>query len=216
MINSKSTYLAFIAVLLSPMAANADLINWEFNGVINEATGSSSSSVGDTFRVVVGFDTDATLIQAQTGGRFGAGTRYEYDASGVSFHVSLQGQPDQWITPVAGGVNLLWLRDNSADRSCCEFAEVDGLTFALLDANGFGVSIILRGSILDIFNSGDLPFDPDPRLLDLEITAFQWIVEDGTTIGAISSITRVPEPGTLALLGIGLAGMGLAGRRRKV
>lgn len=213
---ARSAYLTLIAVLLSPMVANADLISWEFTGQISVASGSSSSSVGDLFRVVVGFDTDATLVQAQTGGIFGAGTRYEYDGSGVSFHVSLQGQADQSITPFGEGLDFIWLRDNSADRACCEFDEVDGLTFALLDANAFGVSIILRGSILDIFSGGELPTNPDPRLLDLEIAAFQWTVEDGLTIGEISSITRVPEPGTLALLAIGLLGMGFAGFRRRV
>ena len=215
MTKTRSTYLAALAVMLSPMVANADLITWDFNGQITVADGSSSSSIGDDFRILVSFDTNALLERAQTGGRFGAGTRYEYDASGVSFLVSLEDQADQLITPVSGGFNLLWLRDNSEDRSCCEFPQVDGLTFALLDANGYGVSIILRGSILDIFNGGQLPTDPDPRLVDLEIAVFQWSVEDGLTTGNITSISRVPEPGTLALLGIGLLGMGAA-RRRKV
>jgi hypothetical protein len=215
MTKTRSICLALLTVLLSPMAANADLITWEAGGLISEVDGSSSSEVGDEFRVLINFDTNALLERAQTGGRFGAGTRYEYGASGVSFLVSLEDQADQLITPVGGGINLLWLRDNSADRDCCEFDEVDGLTFALLDADGYGLSIILRGSILDIFNNGDLPTDPDPRLVDLEIAVFQWTAEDWSAIGNVSSISRVPEPGTLALLGIGLFGMGLA-RRKKV
>ena len=214
MTKSRNLLLALLAVLLSPMAANAGLITWEFNGEITEVNGSSSSSLGDIFRVVVDFDANAVLERAQTGGRFGDGTRYEYDGSAMSFLVSLEGQADQSFSPIAGGLNLLWLRDNSADRSCCEAPEVDGLTFALLDADAFGVSVILRGSILDIFNNGDLPTYPDPRLVDLEIAAFQWATADGSTIGRISSIRRIPEPGTLALLGIGLLGMGLARRSR--
>lgn len=215
MTRTRSTFLALLAILLSPMAANAGLVTWQVDGLISEVDGSSSSTVGDEFRVLVNFDTNALLEIAQTGGRFGAGTRYEYDASGVSFLVSLENQADQVITPIVGGINLLWLRDNSADRDCCEPPEVDGLTFALLDDQGYGVSIILRGSILDIFNNGDLPTDPDPRLVDLEIAAFQWVVDDGFTSGDVLSINRVPEPGTLALLGIGLFGIGLSRRRKK-
>ena len=120
------------------------------------------------------------------------------------------------ITPFAGGFNLLWLRDNSADRSADEFDEVDGLTFALFDADGFGISIVLRGSDLDIFNNGDLPTDPDPGLVNLEIAVAQWSSEDGFAGGDISSIVRVPEPGTLLLLGAGLAGIGIGRRKKRV
>ena len=216
MTKTKSAYLALLAVLLSPMAANAVPITWEFTGEFNEVSGSPGVSLGEMFRVLVNFDTDAALLRAQTGGRFDPGTRYEYDASAVSFLVSLPGHADQLITPFGDGTDLLWLRDNSGDRAIDEFPEVDGLTFALFDINNIGASIILRGSILDLFNSGALPTNPDPRLLDLEITAFQWLTADGFATGDISSINRVPEPGTLALFGLGLAAMRLSRRRKKI
>jgi len=215
MTRTKSAYLALLAIMLSPMAANAIPITWEFTGQIDEVSGSPGVAIDDMFRVLVSFDTDAELLLAQTGVRFEPGTRYEYDASAVSMLVSLPGHADQLITPFGDGIDLLWLRDNSGDRSVDEFPEVDGLTFALNDINSIGASIILRGSILDIFNNGDLPTDPDPRLVDLEIARFQWFTNEGSAFGEVASISRVAEPGTLALLGIGLFGMGLA-RSKKV
>ena len=213
---TKSMYLAVLFVLLSPMAANAVPITWEITGDVDDVDGTPPAALGDMFRVLINFDTDAALNIARTGGRFDPGTRYEYEASAMSFLVSLEGQPDQLITPIIGGFNLLWLRDNSGDRACCEGSEVDGLSFAILDADGFGFSAIFRGDILDIFDGGDLPTTPDPRLLDLSISTFQIVMADGFASGDIDSISRVPEPGTLALFGLGLAAMGLSRRRKKI
>jgi hypothetical protein len=213
---TKSTFLALVAALLLPMAANAVPITWEITGEIDDVDGTSPAALGDMFRVLINFDTDASLNIAQTGGRFDPGTRYQYDASGLSFLVSLEGQLDQLITPIAGGINLLWLRDNSGDRFLGgEPPEVDGLSFAILDADAYGFSPIFRGDILDIFTGGDLPTTPDQRLLDLAISAFQITTADGFASGRVDTISRVPEPGTLALFGLGLAGMGLSRRRKK-
>ena len=46
-------------------------------------------------------------------------------------------------------------------------------------------------------------------------TFFAYSTGIDTFSGAGEFTTRVPEPGTIALLGIGLAGMGLARRRKK-
>jgi hypothetical protein len=179
-------------MVLGPMSVNAEPVTWEITGEIDEIDGSPGVSIGDGFSVLVSFDSDASLVRAQTGGRFDPGTRYEYDASAVSLLVSLGSLPDQLITPFGDGTDLLWLRDNSGDRSCCEFDEVDGLTFALLDINSVGASIIFRGSILDLFNGGGLPTDPDPRLLDLEIAAFQMTFDDGFAIGRVDAFLPLP------------------------
>lgn len=209
---ARSAYLTLITILLSPVVANADPITWEFSGLI-ENTDRAGVNAGEAFSVQVNFDTDASLLTTQTGGVFDPGARYEYDPSGMSFVVNLPGLIDAVFTPGAGA-NALWLRDNSGDRQCCEPAVVDGLTFQLQGADFLVQAGIFRGSILDIFDGPGLPSTPDPRLVDLEISGFYLGNGDGFASGRILSIAAVPEPGTLALFGIGLFGMGLARRRK--
>ena len=214
MTRTKSTYLALLAVLLSPVVAQADLVTWEFSGLIGD-TDRLGVNIADAFSVQVNFDTDASLLTTRTGGRFDPGARYEYDPSGMSFVVNLPGLIDEVFTPGAG-LNVLWLRDNSGDRAAGgEPTQVDGLSFVLEGAGFLVQAGIFRGSILDIFDGPGLPSTPDPRLVDLEISSFFISTSDGAASGRISSVTSVPEPGTLALLGIGLLGMGLS-RRKKV
>lgn len=210
---ARSACLTLIVVLLSPVVANADLITWEFSGQIDD-TDRAGVSVGNAFSVQVNFDTDAALLTTQTGGVFDPGARYQYDPSGMSFVVNLPGLTDAVFTP-GSGLNVLWLRDNSGDRQCCEPAVVDGLSFQLQGTDFLVQAGIFRGSILDIFDGPGLPTTPDPRLVDLEISAFYLENGDGYASGRILSIAAVPEPGTLALLGIGLLGMGATRRRKR-
>jgi len=222
----KSKILGLLAVglLAGTSAANAVPVTWSVVGSITTATSGTSgvpffpaAAVGDAFDVLVSFDTDAALIRTQSSGIFAPGTRYSYDPASIRFSVRVGASGPVDFAPGPAYPNgLLYLLDNTGYAS--GGVPWDGITFILQDSNfNEGITLTMRGGITDIVNGPGLPMNPDPRLADLDQTFFAILGgggQGGNLRGEITAVRRVPEPGTLALLGLGLAGLGLTRRRK--
>ncbi len=218
--------IAAWALLCWAGMANATLVNWEFRGTLDSVTNQPGLTAGDPFRVIAQFDTNAALVNTRSGSPYAPGNLYEYDYSAVSLRIYLGGLPVQLFSPGPSTVpqNFLWLRDNSNDRAGLDgFGPSDGLSIGLSDNLTYLASIVLRGTN-DVFTGSALPSSPDPLLLGFQTRGFTWFIPENNTenntarfseaLGTISQISRVPEPGTLLLIGLGLAGFGTVRRRR--
>jgi hypothetical protein len=206
MTKTRSTYLALVTILLSPMAANADLI--QYTGVGVEAGG--GISLGDTISILFDYD-------SSTGFQSGSGPgQISYVGALSNFNI---------VTTAAIPTTVL---SSSVSVANVNFFGFEGYVVNMSFGNSTFLNITLPFDIAG--TSLALPSTlPSSNQIDLSrlgtINAFaaagihlQYL--DGAEqvqfarfdFGPIAS---VPEPGTFALFGIGLAAMGLSRRKKK-
>ena len=181
MIKTKSTFLALVAVLLSPMAANAVPIVWDFNGHSYELIASGGITWQDASDAAEGMGGYLATITSDAENEFivsmlGIG-QSPYWLGG--FQAPGSSEPDtewQWVTGEA------WGYTNWASGEPNDAAGEDALAFAFF---------------ADVGQWNDAPVD--------------YLYGNG---GYVVEYKKVPEPGTLALFGLGLFGMGLAKRKK--
>lgn len=236
--NNKTLKRVAALLLIGPLIANAEPITVSFSGDIigygftsnlfTEDTSLSATpsslwvglgpSVGTSFSGTYTYDDDA--VDGFTGGGFGGLlgsynlSNFSGEVGGLVFNSGASGS-----IRINNNLNFEATAVSGVDRysvvsgSCCASAVYDvGGSDAII-----GMGLFLTGA--DVFTDDSLVF---PTLGDFPSTQFRWGRSAGggvqSLVGNLTSLTigtvSVPEPGTLALFGVGLAAIGFTRRRK--
>jgi hypothetical protein len=209
--------IAALFVLL-PFAASADVIQLNYAGEVTYIGGSGFGyAVDDTINGWFEYDTD-DFIEVDGDDYFGDGP---IDSNTGDGGYSIEDDYIQNCSVVGCGYDEFYVQDGSFDIFF-DFIYDDrgneiGYTGERSDFYHFivGSGEDFSGEIISFSNSYLFYFDTGYEYNDFETNYVGFDVTSITGFPA-SVPASVPEPGTLALFGIGLFGMGLARRKRKV
>jgi len=162
--------------VISPLAANADLINVDFT-----VTGTSGPLIGVMSSGFFTFDDSVIPGGGGLVGQIGLLTDLSFSWNGIAYDETT--------------ANTGWLSFDALET---------------LDDFGFGTNCDAGVCALNSWDTGFILAGPIFRYSITTSAGSGIYAGDGAY-----SIRSVPDPGTLALLGIGLIGMGLARRNKK-
>jgi hypothetical protein len=233
----RAVVAVFVGVACASMVAGAAPTSWLIRGELLEVDGSSvpaGINAGDPFSVILHFDTSTPVTNAVACGTGGIGTRCNHNGAPVAsqyysdIRLGSFSKASFMATDPSG--NIIVVRNNILAPEPGSTDIVDGYSFGSTADYGGGAgafaNVILRGpEDLNVVTDGRvLPFDPPPGLLSLGLRVFQVCETSSSTSlgcdalflsGRIDSISRVPEPGSLALVAAGMALLTPTLRRRQ-
>jgi hypothetical protein len=220
----KYTATAILILMLVCASANASIVIDNFDtGVTNIsiASGTSSQTANGNPGDIIGGDRDVELeVLSSTG--LTASVNANPPAGVFAWSNAAQVQSTATLTwDDAGGLGGIDLTDGGAsDAILIELITIDlnaALNFSATDTNGGSSSRVLTG-----LAPGELTFGFDSFVGTADFTSVDSIsltltgpteVDAVIDLVATSTTVNVPEPSTIAALGIGLAGIGFARKR---